>query len=265
MIGIRKVRTGITVITLSLILLVTTSNSMSNGLKPAQAASMFGAAGDWGCSSNAKNTVSNIVNHNAPTTLSLGDMSYQSTATCWLKIVKPLDGEADPSINKRVKITIGNHDDDPSSLLNSYKNHFNLNKLYYSFERGGGSIHVLVMNSEDPNRSDKDSAQYIFVKSDLESAHKNPAIKWIIVYDHQPFFTSPNGCSSSSCKGSASLTRTYQPLFDKNNVDLVLFGHIHNYQRTFPVIYNSADPLKPTRIEGLGRCDYTNPPGKYML
>ena len=77
MIGIRKVRTGITVITLSLILLVTTSNSMSNGLKPAQAASMFGAAGDWGCSSNAKNTVSNIVNHNAPTTLSLGDMSYQ--------------------------------------------------------------------------------------------------------------------------------------------------------------------------------------------
>ena len=36
MIGIRKVRTGITVITLSLILLVTTSNSMSNGLKPAQ-------------------------------------------------------------------------------------------------------------------------------------------------------------------------------------------------------------------------------------
>ena len=38
MIGIRKVRTGITVITLSLILLVTTSNSMSNGLKPAQAA-----------------------------------------------------------------------------------------------------------------------------------------------------------------------------------------------------------------------------------
>ena len=49
---------------------------MSNGLKPAQETSTFGTDGDWGCSSNAKNAVSNIVNHNAPTTLSIGDMSY---------------------------------------------------------------------------------------------------------------------------------------------------------------------------------------------
>ena len=261
MIGLRKVTTGITVVTLSLILLITASNSMPNGLKSVDAASMLAAAGDWGCSSNTKNTVNNIIKLNAPTTLSLGDNSYGDTATCWFNIFKDLDGDANPLINKRIKIAIGNHDDDSSSKLNSYKNHFNLNKLYYSFNRGGGYIHVLVMNSEDPNRNNKDSDQYKFVKSDLENARNNPNVKWIIVQVHKPFFSSPNGCGANDCKGSKSFTETYQPLFDQNKVDLVLFGHVHNYQRTFPLKFNPSDPLNPTRIEGLGRCDYTNPPG----
>ena len=73
-------------------------------------------------------------------------------------------------------------------------------------------------------------------------------------------FSSPNECSASSCKGSESFTRTYQPLIDTNKVDLVLFGHVHNYQRTAPLVFNKADPLKPTKTT-LERCDYTNPKG----
>ena len=121
-------------------------------------------------------------------------------------------------------------------------------------------MHILVMNSEDPNRSDKNSDQYKFAQSDLQAAHSNSNIKWIIVEVHQPFFASPNGCSASSCKGSKSFTQTYQPLFDDNKVDLVLFGHVHNYERTFPVVFNSADPLNPTKTT-TARCDYTTPTG----
>jgi hypothetical protein len=245
---------------LSLILIITLSNSLPNGFSSAYASS-FASAGDWGCSSNTKNTVDNIVEKNEPTTLSLGDNSYKDTAKCWYNIVEPIDG--DPPA-QTTKITIGNHDDTPSSLLNSYKKHFNLNKLYYSFERGGGSIHVLVMNSEDPDRSDTDSAQYKFVKSDLEKAHGNPDVKWIIVFVHQPFFSSPNGCSSSSCKGSKSFTQAYQPLFDDNKVDIALFGHVHNYQRTFPLKFNSNDPLNPTKTSS-SQCSYTNPRTIYAI
>src|SRR4051794_34895377 len=44
----------------------------------------FGAAGDWGCSSNT-NTVENGIAAKRPErVLGLGDYSYQSTATCWL-------------------------------------------------------------------------------------------------------------------------------------------------------------------------------------
>ncbi len=258
---IRKIREAVSIATLSFILLITLANFLPNTLTPVYANNA--GVGDWGCSSNTKNTVNNIVNHGAFRTLSLGDNSYQDTATCWFNTVKPIDGDAtNPSTSNKIKITIGNHDDTSSSLLSAYKNHFHLDKLYYAFDttKSNGVEHFLVMNSEDPNRSNKDSDQYKFVKSDLENAANNSNVKWKIVFVHQPFFSSPNGCSASSCKGSKSFTETYQPLFDQYKVDLVLFGHVHNYQRTFPLKFNSADPLNPTRTT-TARCDYTNPTG----
>ena len=255
-------REGLCFLTFSVILLITLGSILPNVLTSVYATPHLAGVGDWGCSSNTKNTVKNIVNHAAPTTLALGDNSYQSTGTCWYNIVKPLDGDADTNNPKRLKITIGNHDDSPGSLLSSYKKHFHLNKLYYSVNRE--YVHILVLNSEDPNRSNKNSDQYKFVQTDLQAARNNTNIKWIIVEVHQPFFTSPNGSSASSCKGSKSFTQTYQPLFDQFKVDLVLFGHVHNYQRTFPVKFNPANPLNPTKTDNT-RCDYTNPTTIYGI
>ena len=218
------------------------------------------ATGDWGCSSNTDQTVKSINNHGAPTTLGLGDNSYEDTPTCWYNKIKPIDGDANPSISKRVKITIGNHDDDPSSLLTSYINHFHLPKAYYSFDRE--YVHVIVMNTEDPNISSPyNSAQYNFIKSNLEQARANPNVKWIIVIGHKPFFTSPNGCSSKLMRRkSTSMTRTYQPLFDTNKVDMVFWGHVHNYQRTYPLKFNSNNPLSPTKTTS-AKIEYNNPTG----
>ncbi len=53
-------------------------------------------------------------------------------------------------------------------------------------------------------------------------------------------------------------------MFDQFTVDLVLFGHIHNYQRTFPVKFNSADPLNPTKTDN-ARCDYIDPTTIYGI
>ena len=86
----------------------------------------FGTVGDWGCNSNTQSTVNNIVGKNIELVLALGDYSYESTANCWLNIVDPID--------HKMKITIGNHDDISSSLLNQYMNHFGLSKQFYSFD-----------------------------------------------------------------------------------------------------------------------------------
>jgi hypothetical protein len=252
------------VTSLVLLIMVASSLQINPLLANAQSTSHFAAVGDWSCHGGASDTAKNIVKHNARYILSLGDNIYkpETDPNCWYKIVNDFDGDAPPpTTDKRIKITIGNHDDTSSSLLNSFKEHFHLHKLYYSLDRG--FVHLLVMNSEDPNRSNKDSDQYKFVLNDLEKANANPNIKWIIVEVHQPFFSSPNNCSASSCKGSKSFTETYQPLFQNTKppatkVDLVLFGHVHDYQRTFPLKFNSADPLNPIKST-LSRCSYSNP------
>ena len=58
-----------------------------------------------------------------------------------------------------------------------------------------------------------------------------------------------------------SLRDAYHPLFDKYDVDLVLQGHNHNYQRSFPIAYNSKDPSQPI-VTSSKNSVYNDPPGQ---
>ena len=42
---------------------------------------------------------------------------------------------------------------------------------------------------------------------------------------------------------------------------MILVGHVHNYQRSFPVKFNSNNPLNPTTTTKLPN-DYANPTGR---
>ena len=210
------------------------------------------AVGDWGCNSDTKNTANNIIAKKPTLVLGLGDYSYQPTAKCWLDAVKPL--------NKIIKINIGNHENSPKNGLNQYMKHFGLSKQYYAFDYG--SIHFLTMATELPSK--KGSAQFTFVENDLKKASNSAKTKWIVVNLHKPLYTSPNSCSSSSCKSSTSLINSYHPLFDKYGVDLVLAGHIHNYQRTFPIEYNLKKPTNPI-VTSKSTSSYTSPKGEVFI
>jgi len=70
----------------------------------------------------------------------------------------------------------------------------------------------------------------------LKKASENKDIDWIIVTTYGPFYTSP-----STHHAENALRDIYHPLFEKYNVDLVLQAHNHNYQRTYPISYNSVD------------------------
>lgn len=192
----------------------------------------FAAVGDWGCNSNTKSTVNNMISKSPELVLGLGDYSYQNTANCWIKMVEEID--------QKMKISIGNHDDQTLSLLGQHLGYFGLTKQYYSFNYQ--NVHFVVMSTELPYTADSD--QYNFVKSDLAKAQADPEIAWIVVYFHKPMYT-----SASSHGASSSLRNTYHPLFDAYGVDLVLQGHNHNYQRSYPIKYNSANPSSPTITE----------------
>jgi 3',5'-cyclic AMP phosphodiesterase CpdA len=144
--------------------------------------------------------------------------------------------------------------------FSQYMSAFGLSKTYYSFNYN--NVHVLVMDTDRVSFS-SGSAQYNFVKNDLTSASQNSNIKWIIVYLHKPFYTSPNTCSSSSCSNTGdtakSLRSTYHAMLDKYGVDVVLQGHVHNYQRTYPVKYDGTST--PT-ITSTSSTNYNNPAGE---
>lgn len=242
------------VIVISLLLSSLVFFGFSTIIQPSSAAAAAAAAtistvGDWGCNSNTQKTVNNIKDKDPDLILALGDYSYQSTAKCWFDKIKPIDS--------KTEINIGNHDDDTKKLLNSYLNHFGLSKQYYSFNFQ--NVHVLTLATQLDYKSG--SKQFNFVKNDLQEASKNPDIKWIIVNLHRPIYTSPNSCSASSCEGSKTLRDVYHPLFDKYDVDLVLAGHVHNYQRSFPIKYNDDKPSKPT-ITSSNKNNYNNPGGE---
>jgi hypothetical protein len=215
----------------------------------------FGAAGDWGCSSNTQSTVSNIRSHNSPERVfGIGDYSYTSTPTCWLNIIDP--------IKSRTRIAIGNHEDDSNEGFSSYMSAFGLSNTYYSFTYG--NVRVIVMDTDHDSYS-KGSAQYNFVISQLSQASTDPNIKWIIVYMHKQMYTSSNTCSSSSCSNTGSdatnLRNIYHSQFGKYGVDVVLNGHVHNFQRTFPIKYDSGSPSSPI-VTSSATTDYFDPYGQ---
>jgi len=219
----------------------------------------FAAVGDWGCTPDTKNTVRNIVDKNPELVLGLGDFAYRNNATCWFSLTAP--------IHDKMKITIGNHDlsaytsrteHHPSpERLQEYMNKFNLSSQYYSFNFQ--DVHFLSMSSEIPY--EKGSEQYDFVKKDLQNAASKPGIDWIVVFYHRVAYTSPVYLENSYLREEPPLRDTYHPLFEKYGVDLVIQGHSHNYQRTYPIKFNSNDPSQPFIVDR-NTTNYYHPKGQ---
>jgi hypothetical protein len=73
--------------------------------------------------------------------------------------------------------------------------------------------------------------QLLWADRTLRAARLDPTIDFIVAWMHQtPVSTSTLGNGTDM-----GIRATWQPLFDKYEVDLVLLGHEHDYERTYPV------------------------------
>jgi hypothetical protein len=159
----------------------------------------------------------------------LGDLSYHSTADCWFEMMSP--------IKDKLMITLGHHDvEDGQTKMNQYLNSFGLEKPFYSYDYN--KVHFLIMSAKSVYY--KGSEQYNFILDDLKKASENKDVNWIVVSSYGPPYTSP-----SEHPAFTSIRDTYHPIFEKYGVDLVLSGHNHNYQRTYPIAYNPNDSDSP--------------------
>jgi len=205
------------------------------------------AVGDWDCTSETEDTVDNIIKQDPEFVLALGDLSYNGKAKCWLELIEP--------IAEKTKIVIGNHEVDSSKLRKDYMNYFGLENQYYSFNQK--NVHFLALSTETD--FDDESEQYAFAKQDLEKYSKDPFIDWIIVFYHQYMYGSGSGLEEEK-----DFRETYHPLFDKYKVDLALQGHLHVYERTYPITFNDDDEDEPI-VQDNNPNLYKNPKGTIFL
>jgi len=199
----------------------------------------FVAAGDWGCGHEALHTLSIMKRMEPELYLGLGDYSYQLSADCWLDIVK--------SVSNSFKIALGNHDT-LNQKLQAYIDEFKLENQYYSFNYH--NVHFIALSTELNKNQEKE--QLKFVKNDLLETKANKNTDWIIVFFHKPFYSSNSDITN--------MRKNYHPLFEDLGVDLVIQGHSHNYQRTYPLLYNEARNSQPI-IADKEQSQYEDPLG----
>jgi hypothetical protein len=105
----------------------------------------------------------------------------------------------------------------------------------------GNVVHSAYEYTGDLDFADKDfsivpagprpNKQTLWLERTLEAARRDPTIDMIVAWMHQtPVSTSTEGNGTDM-----GIRATWGPLFDKYEVDLVLQGHEHDYERTFPV------------------------------
>jgi hypothetical protein len=97
----------------------------------------------------------------------------------------------------------------------------------FSFDFGGA--HWMVLDSNEyVNWTDQKLRDW--VARDLEAAANAP---WRFVAFHHP------GFNSSKAHANDQQMRVLAELFEAKGVDIVFTGHVHNYQRTFPLRFTA--------------------------
>lgn len=110
---------------------------------------------------------------------------------------------------------------------------------YYSLDFG--LVHNVFLDSELatdlPNFGAK---QVAWLKQDLALAQQQRgAVPWIVVGFHRPLYCSHGGPTDKNCNYFADLLKAeIEDVLFQYQVDLVLYGHVHAYERTWPVYHN---------------------------
>jgi hypothetical protein len=113
-------------------------------------------------------------------------------------------------------------------------------EYYYSFEYGNAKFFMIDSNK----KVDPQSEQYLWLEKELLDLKKRrdsgeSKTLWTFVSYHHPSYSSDEDDYGNLWKGKSTWgdlrIRPLCELFDKYGVDIVWNGHIHSYERTWPV------------------------------
>ena len=160
----------------------------------------------------------------------LGDAAYPSGS--WRDFVECFGsswGDTTKLIMKRVRPVPGNHEHE-TDFSSPYYRYFgekagSPRKGYYSYDLG--EWHIVALNSEIARNSAYSTAerkaQEDWFRDDLKTKSK----KCTLAYWHHPRF-------ASSYHGNDAIMTSLYTIADENDVDVILAGHEHVYERFRP-------------------------------
>ncbi|WP_267422671.1 metallophosphoesterase family protein [Methylobacterium sp. GC_Met_2] len=122
--------------------------------------------------------------------------------------------------------------------------------LWYAFT--AGSVRVISIANDDVTYQDggdsyvrgySAGAQKSWLEGELAATRADRGIDWIVVCMHQVAIST----AERSNGADLGIREEWVPLFDKYNVDLVVCGHEHHYERSHPIRGQEANrTLTPT-------------------
>eukprot|EP00656_Telonema_subtile_P057445 TRINITY_DN9450_c0_g1_i2.p1 TRINITY_DN9450_c0_g1~~TRINITY_DN9450_c0_g1_i2.p1 ORF type:complete len:184 (-),score=56.01 TRINITY_DN9450_c0_g1_i2:202-753(-) len=108
-----------------------------------------------------------------------------------------------------------------------------------------GPVHALFLSTEHSYKSD--SEQYQFALQDLKAVDRE-ATPWVLVLLHRPLYCSTNDYYDCLVAAPKELRPALEPLFIEHGVDVVVAGHVHNYERTSAMSNGTAVEKGPAHI-----------------
>jgi hypothetical protein len=110
--------------------------------------------------------------------------------------------------------------------------------LWYGFT--AGSVRVISIANDDVAYQDggnsyvrgySSGAQKAWLEKELAATRENHDIDWVVVCMHQVAISTVDKFNGADL----GIREEWVPLFDKYNVDLVVCGHEHHYERSHPI------------------------------
>lgn len=139
-------------------------------------------------------------------------------------------------LNTRVALipVLGNHDED----AHFFYDYFSLPDPEYHYSFSYGNAEFFMVDSQRP--LDKDSEQYAW----LDKALGESKATWKIICHHRPAYSSDEDDYGDTTQTRSSFgderLRDVARLAEKHGVDIVWNGHIHSYERTWPMREDKA-------------------------
>lgn len=128
-----------------------------------------------------------------------------------------------------------------------------LRGLWYAFT--AGSVRVIILANDDVCYQDggnsyvrgySGGAQKRWLEQELERTRSNKEIDWIVVCMHQTAVSTGNKTNGADL----GIRENWLPLFDRFNVDLVVCGHEHHYERSHAIRGTlPTDTLTPNPVD----------------